>query len=346
MRTLQELTRPNIWRLTPYASARSEYTGTTASTYLDANENPYNHPYNRYPDPLQQQLKAEIGRQKHVDPSHIFLGNGSDEAIDLLFRTFCEPGMDNVVAIDPTYGMYQVCAEINGVDYRKVSLEPDFSFRASRLLQAADEHTKLIFLCSPNNPTGNLLPRQEIIATLHGFDGLVVVDEAYIDFADSPSFLAMLDEYPNLVVLQTFSKAWGCAGIRLGMAFASADIVGIFNKIKYPYNVNQLTQEHALSILRRQAEKQDWVDTLKDAHHRLTHELAGLPCVRQVYPSDANFVLVRVDDAMRTYDYLVSCGIIVRNRHTVSLCGNCLRITIGTADENARLVAALQRMGQ
>ena len=343
MKTLQALTRPNIWRLQPYSSARDEYKGQAASVFLDANENPYNTPNNRYPDPLQWELKKNLGRLKHIEPEHIFLGNGSDEAIDLLFRAFCEPREDNVVAIDPTYGMYQVCADINEVEYRKVLLDDRFQFSAESLLRAADEHTKLIFLCSPNNPTGNDLDADEIDRLLRRFDGLVVLDEAYNDFSDAPSFLSRLDAYPNLIVLQTFSKAWGCAAIRLGMAFASADIIGILTKIKYPYNVNQLTQNQALEMLHRYYEIERWVDMLKKERGRLEQVFATLPCVTKVFPSDANFFLVRVTDAVRIYNYLVGEGIIVRNRHTVSLCGNCLRITVGTRMENDALVTALQK---
>lgn len=343
MKTLQELTRPNIWKLKPYSSARDEYKGATASVFLDANENPYNLPHNRYPDPLQCDLKKELGRLKKVNPEHIFLGNGSDEAIDLLFRAFCEPGQDNVVAIDPTYGMYQVCADVNNVEYRKVLLDKHFQFSADKLLAAADEHTKLIFLCSPNNPTGNDLLRVEIEKTLQGFEGLVVLDEAYNDFSEAPSFLARLEEFPNLVVLQTFSKAWGCAAIRLGMAFASEGIIGILNKIKYPYNVNDLTQKQGMQMLHKYYEIDRWVKMLKEEREHLKEDFAGLPCVLEVFPSDANFFLARVTDAVKIYNYLVGEGIIVRNRHNVSLCCNCLRVTVGTSLENDKLVEVLRR---
>ncbi|MEG0455021.1 histidinol-phosphate transaminase [Bacteroides sp.] len=342
MRTLQELTRPNIWKLKPYSSARDEYKGATASVFLDANENPYNLPHNRYPDPMQHELKAVLAPIKHVRPEQIFLGNGSDEAIDLLFRAFCEPGTDNVVAIDPTYGMYQVCADVNNVAYRKVLLDEQFQFTADSLLAAADAHTKLIFLCSPNNPTGNDLSHTQIEILLNRFDGLVVVDEAYIDFSSLPSFAGMLDRYPNLIVLQTFSKAWGCAAIRLGMAFASPEIIGILSKIKYPYNVNQLTQQQALDMLSRYEEINEWVQTLKAEREVLMRQVEALPCVLRVFASDANFFLARVDDASRIYAYLVDRGIIVRNRHSVSLCGNCLRITIGNPFENSQLMEALK----
>lgn len=342
MKTLQELTRPNIWKLKPYSSARDEYKGVEASVFLDANENPYNGPHNRYPDPMQWEVKNTLARIKKVDPRQIFLGNGSDEAIDLVFRAFCQPGQDNVVAIDPTYGMYQVCADINDVEYRKVQLNENFQFTADKLLAATDMHTKLIFLCTPNNPTGNDLSRQEIEKVLNSFDGLVVVDEAYNDFSEAPSLLADLDRYPNLIVLQTFSKAWGCAAIRLGMAFASTDIISIFSKIKYPYNVNQLTQKQALEMLHRHYEIDRWVKILKEERGYLESEFARLPCTVHIFPSNANFFLVRVTDAIKIYNYLVGEGIIVRNRHTVSLCGNCLRVTVGTRVENDKLLDALR----
>lgn len=342
-KTLQELTRPNIWRLKPYSSARDEYNGAVASVFLDANENPYNQPHNRYPDPMQRELKKEIAKIKKINPEHIFLGNGSDEAIDLVYRAFCEPGVDNVVAIDPTYGMYQVCAEVNDVEYRKVLLEEDFQFSADKLLAAADEHTKLIFLCSPNNPTGNALLRSEIEKLLVSFDGLVILDEAYNDFSEAPSFLQDLDKYPNLILIQTFSKAWGCAAIRLGMAFASVEIIGLLSKIKYPYNVNELTQKQAVQMLHRYYEIERWVKTLKAERGVLEEEFAKLPCAVHLFPSDANFFLVRVTDAVKIYHYLVDQGIIVRNRNSVSLCGNCLRITVGTRIENEKLIKALQK---
>lgn len=345
MKTLQELTRTNIWKLKPYSSARDEYKGAAASVFLDANENPYNLPHNRYPDPLQCDLKKELARIKKVDSEQIFLGNGSDEAIDLVFRAFCEPGEDNVVAIDPTYGMYQVCADVNNVEYRKVLLDEDFQFSADKLLAATDEHTKLIFLCSPNNPTGNDLLRTEIEKVLNRFEGLVVLDEAYNDFSEAPSFLANLKEYPNLVVLQTFSKAWGCAAIRLGMAFASVDIINILNKIKYPYNVNDLTQKQGIQMLHKHDEIERWVKMLKEEREYLKDAFTGLPCVLKVFPSDANFFLARVTDAVKIYNYLVGEGIIVRNRHNISLCCNCLRVTVGTRMENDKLLEALKRMG-
>lgn len=342
MKPLKELTRPNIWTLKPYSSARDEYSGAEASIFLDANENPYNTPNNRYPDPLQRELKRLIAPVKKVQPEQIFLGNGSDEAIDLMFRAFCRSGTDNVVAIDPTYGMYQVCAEVNDVEYRKVQLDENFQFKADKLLAASDNNTKLIFLCSPNNPTGNNLCQEEILALLQAFQGLVIIDEAYADFSDVPSYLNKLEAYPNLIVLQTFSKAWGCAAIRLGMAFASKEIIGIMNKIKYPYNVNLLTQQEAIRMMEKYYQVQEWVKSLLNERARLVQAFKKLPCCEQVYPTDANFFLAKVTDAKRIYDYLVEKGIIVRNRTNVTLCHNCLRITVGTRPENDALLEALR----
>ena len=344
MRTLKELTRPNVWALKPYSSARDEYSGVEASVFLDANENPYNAPNNRYPDPLQRELKALIAPLKGVKVENIFLGNGSDEAIDLVFRAFCRPGVDNVVAIDPTYGMYQVCAEVNDVEYRKMLLDVYYQFKASSLLSAIDENTKAIFVCSPNNPTGNSLCRKEIESLLNKFDGLVIVDEAYINFSSSESLLKDLDKYPNLIVLQTFSKAWGCAAIRLGMAFASPEIIAIFNKIKYPYNVNRLTQEEAIRVLQHPETIKGWVNTLLEERARVMEEFVKLPCCVRVFPTDANFFLAKVYEATQLYNYLVSEGIIVRNRTNVALCNDCLRITIGTKEENDALLDALRKV--
>ena len=344
MRTLKELTRPNVWALKPYSSARDEYSGVEASVFLDANENPYNTPVNRYPDPLQRELKALIAPLKGVKEENIFLGNGSDEAIDLIFRAFCRPGVDNVVAIDPTYGMYKVCAEVNDVEYRTMLLDVYYQFKASALLSAIDENTKAIFVCSPNNPTGNSLCRKEMESLLNRFDGLVIVDEAYIDFSSEPSMLKDLDKYPNLIVLQTFSKAWGCAAIRLGMAFASPEIIAIFNKIKYPSNVNILTQQEAIKMLQHPEQIKAWVDTLLEERARVMEEFVKLPCCIRVFPTDANFFLAKVYEATQLYNYLVSEGIIVRNRTNVALCKDCLRITIGTKEENDALLEALGKV--
>ena len=339
---LDKLLRNNIRSLQPYSCARDEFKGE-ASVYLDANENPYNAPFNRYPDPLQWEVKEQITRVKGVPAENIFLGNGSDEPIDLLFRAFCEPRIDNVVAIEPTYGMYKVSANINDVEYRKVILDENFQFSADKLLDATNLYTKIIWLCSPNNPTGNSLDRNEIIKLLTSFEGIVVLDEAYIDFAAEGSFSEMLSHYPNLVILQTFSKAWGSAAIRLGMAFASTEIIAVLNKIKYPYNINILTQKQALSALKNDAQVKQWVKTLLTERTVLVEALKQLPIVQHIYPTDANFVLVRVDDANALYHYLVDKSIIVRNRNTVSLCLGCVRITVGTPEENQILLEELKK---
>ncbi|MDR3140532.1 MAG: histidinol-phosphate transaminase [Tannerellaceae bacterium] len=341
MKNLKELVRPNIWNLKPYSSARNEFQGE-ASVFLDANENPYNEPYNRYPDPLQWKLKDKIAALKGIDRTSIFLGNGSDEAIDLSIRAFCEPAADAVLSIDPSYGMYQVAADINHVACRKVRLNNDFSLNAGALLQAVEANTKIIFLCSPNNPTGNILNRGELYKAINGFEGIVVIDEAYIDFSSSPSFLKELKDFPNVIVLQTLSKAWGGAGIRLGMAFASPEIIDILNKIKYPYNINQLTQERALELLNRREAMKGELSEILNERTLVETALLELPFVQRIYPSDANFILVKVDDPNATYDYLVRKGIIVRNRNTVTLCEGCLRITIGTPGQNNLLLKALQ----
>lgn len=340
---LNKLLRKNILSLEPYSCARDEFKGE-ASVYLDANESPYNAPFNRYPDPLQLRLKAEISKIKNVTIENIFLGNGSDEAIDLVYRAFCEPGMDNVVAIEPTYGMYKVCAAINDVEYRKVRLNSDFQLNAKELLNATDEHTKAIWICSPNNPTGNLMNSGEITDLLKQFDGIVVLDEAYIDFATRESFSNKLAEYPNLIILQTFSKAWGSAAIRLGMAFASPEIISVFNKIKYPYNVNLLTQENALATLKNEKQVKERVQITLHEREKLKDELCRLKMVQRIYPTDANFILVKVNDANATYKHLVDKGIIVRNRNTITLCLGCLRITIGTKEENQTLLDELRKI--
>ena len=344
MKTLQSLVRPNIWNLQPYSSARSEFQGT-ATVFIDANENPWNPPYNRYPDPLQRTLKARIAEVKGVPEASIFTGNGSDEAIDLLLRIFCEPGVDNIVAIDPSYGMYQVAADINNVACRKVLLRTDFSLDVDALLAAADAQTKLIFLCSPNNPTGNSLDRQEMVRLLHTFEGIVVVDEAYIDFASQPSFLPELENYPNLVVLQTLSKAWGGAALRLGMAFASPAIIGLFNKVKYPYNVNLPAQREALALLNKPEQMEVQRQKVLEERERLRQAFEAAPFQYKVYPSDANFLLVEVGRANEIYAALIEKGVIVRNRNSVSLCRGCLRITVGTVDENTLLLQALEEVG-
>jgi len=340
---LEKLLRKNIRSLQPYSSARDEFKGE-ASVYLDANENPYNAPYNRYPDPLQWEVKEQISKIKNVPAENIFLGNGSDEPIDLVYRAFCEPRLDNVVAIEPTYGMYKVCASINDVEYRKVLLDENFDFTADKLLAATNLCTKVIWLCSPNNPTGNSLNSSEIIKVLEQFEGIVVLDEAYIDFSSVGSFSQYLAQYPNLIILQTFSKAWGSAAIRLGMAFASVEIISILSKIKYPYNINILTQKQALKIIQSAVQVKDWVEILLQERTKLIDSLKALKIVQHIYPTDSNFVLVRVNDANATYNYLVDKGIIVRNRSSVSLCLDCLRITVGTPEENAILINELREL--
>ena len=343
MKSIEQLCRKNIWNLAPYSSARNEYAGREAHVFLDANENPYNAPYNRYPDPLQLELKATISKVKGVPAEKIFLGNGSDEAIDLPYRCFCEPGIDNVVAIEPTYGMYKVCADINNTEYRPVLLDDQYQITAEKLLAATDQYTKLIWLCSPNNPTGNSLHREEILKVIERFEGLVIVDEAYSDFSSQKPLRTELSKYPNLIVLNTMSKAWGCAAIRLGMAFASEEIISIFNKVKYPYNVNLLTQEQALQALKDPFEVDKWVKILLEERSRMIDAFKLLPICKKVYPTEANFFLAQMTDATKIYNYLVDKGIIVRNRHRIQLCQNCLRVTIGTKTENGELIAALRQ---
>ena len=340
---IQKLLRENIRQLQPYSSARDEFKGE-ASVYLDANENPYNSPFNRYPDPLQWEVKEHISKIKNIPPENIFLGNGSDEPIDLLYRAFCEPRLDNVVAIEPTYGMYKVSAAINDIEYRKVLLDESFQFSSEKLVSASNLYTKIIWLCSPNNPTGNSLNRNEVISLLNSFDGIVVLDEAYIDFASESSFSEFLSEYPNLVILQTFSKAWGNAAIRLGMAFASTEIIAVLNKIKYPYNINILTQKHAINALKSPDQVKEWVKILLAERTVLINSLKKLPMVIHVYPTDANFVLVKVNNANATYHQLVDRSIIVRNRNSVTLCNDCLRITVGTPEENKILLEEMKKL--
>lgn len=343
MKSLEQLVRKNIWSLAPYSSARDEYSGKEAHVFLDANENPYNAPYNRYPDPLQREVKKLLERVKGVSAENIFLGNGSDEAIDLPYRIFCEPGRDNVVSIAPTYGMYQVCADINNIECRQVLLDDNFQLHADAVLKACDAHTKIIWLCSPNNPTGNSLDRDEIMKVIEGFEGIVIVDEAYIDFAHQMSLRQELPTHPNLIILQTMSKAWGSAAIRLGMAFASKEIIAIYNKVKYPYNVNQLTQQQAIEMLKDPFEVDKTVKVLLQERSRLMQAFLELPICEKIYPTDANFFLTRVTDATKIYNYLVDRGIIVRNRSHIQLCQNCLRITIGTRTENNELLSALRQ---
>lgn len=343
MKELKELVRPNVWKLKPYSSARDEFHGE-ASVFLDANENPYNAPYNRYPDPMQWKVKERIAEIKGVEPINILLGNGSDEPIDLLIRAFCEPAKDCILAIDPTYGMYKVASDVNNVPYIPVLLDEEFQFTAAQLLaHEAAAAAKLLFLCSPNNPSGNSLRREEIRKTITGFQGIVVVDEAYIDFSSEPSFLSELKLYPNLVVLQTLSKAWGSAGVRMGMAFASPEIIAVLNKIKYPYNINQLTQKYVLNLLATPFKVKEWVSILLEERKNLIKALESLSMIRKIYPTDANFLLVKVNDANALYIYLVEQGVIVRNRTNISLCMGCLRITVGTPQENEALIDSLKK---
>lgn len=343
MKPINELLRKNIANLKPYSSARDEFSGS-ASVFLDANENPYSTGYNRYPDPYQQAVKARIAEIKGVGPQQIFLGNGSDEPIDLLYRAFCNPGIDNSVIMEPSYGMYTVSADINDIEVRKVLLDDQYQINADKILAAVDEKTKLIFLCSPNNPTANSLDRNEMLRIVSGFNGLVIVDEAYIDFAPGTTLLTHLNEYPNLVVLQTFSKAWGLAGIRLGMAFASPAIITILSRIKYPYNINALTQERVMQALKNTEEKETWVKTIIAERARLAEELKQFPFVCKIYPSNANFLLVKMEGAREKFEYLMNSGVIVRDRSKVSLCEGSLRITVGTPEENRELIEKLKNL--
>ncbi|MFW6202978.1 MAG: histidinol-phosphate transaminase [Marinilabilia sp.] len=343
MKSLNELLRPNIRNLKPYSSARDEYSGE-AAVFMDANENPFNDPYNRYPDPHQRKLKKKIGEIKNMAPENIFLGNGSDEAIDLTIRAFCRPGIDNMVSITPTYGMYHVAADINDVEVKKVLLTEDFGLDTDGLLNSSDENSKLLFLCSPNNPTGNCFRPEAVRRLLENFPGIVVIDEAYIDFAPGKSWLPELEKYPNLIIFQTFSKAWGMAGIRLGMAFASSAIINVFSKIKYPYNVNTLTQKKALDLLSENSRMQSWVKNLLDEREKLVSELQKLPFITKIYPSDANFILLKTDDPKKIYNFLVDKNIIIRDRSGVALCEGCLRITVGTPEENDALLKALKEI--
>jgi histidinol-phosphate aminotransferase len=342
---IQHLVRKNIQELKPYASARDEFKGE-ASVFLDANENSLGSPsavaYNRYPDPLQWGIKKRLAAIKNVRPEQIFLGNGSDEAIDVLFRVFCEPGVDNAIILPPTYGMYAVQGSIHGTELRRVPLDASFQPNVDAILAAADERTKLLFLCSPNNPTGNLLQYRAIERLLAEFRGIVVVDEAYIDFADEPSWSQQLDHYPTLVVLQTLSKAWGLAGLRVGMAMANETTIGYFNKVKYPYNIGSATIAIVEQALGQTSLFSSFVQKLKTDKKILEKEVAALGFVECVFPSDANFILAKMRDAQAVYDYLAQNGVIVRNRSKEYNCGNCLRITVGTTTENERLVALLK----
>lgn len=340
---LEKLLRENIKNLRPYSSARDEFSGK-AMVFLDANENPFNQPYNRYPDPLQKLLKEKVALLKNVHPRQIFLGNGSDEPIDLLIRAFCEPGQDEIVTIDPTYGMYQVAADINNTAVRKVPLTEDFELNAEKMLKTVNKSTKLIFLCSPNNPTGNTLNEEAVLEITRHFPGLVILDEAYIDFAPEKSLLPRLSENPNLIVLQTFSKAWGMAGIRLGMAFADPEIISVLNKIKFPYNLNILTQEKAMDLIEKREQVEKWVKLIIAERAKMTELLKEYPFVIRVYPSEANFILVKMHDSRGIYEYLKEQGVIVRDRSKVHLCEDSLRITLGSSEENNILLETLNQL--
>jgi histidinol-phosphate aminotransferase len=341
---LDKLVRPNIKTLKPYSSAKDEYTGE-AKILLDANENSLGSPltkwYNRYPDPYQKQVKEKLAFVKQITANQIFIGNGSDECIDILFRTFCEPGKDNIIICPPTYPMYEVSANINDIDVQKAPLLSDYQLNVAHIEQLVNANTKIIWICSPNNPTGNSLDRIDIETILNHFDGIVVVDEAYINFSKQKSFVQSLIDYPNLVVLQTLSKAWGLAGLRLGMCFASPDIIGYMNKVKAPYNINIVTQELALQALEEVGQVNDMIKLLVDMRNALAQVIASMPHVIQVFPSDTNFLLVKIPHARKLYEFLMSKGIIVRDRSALELCEDSLRITVGTEQENTLLVDAM-----
>lgn len=342
---LDKIIRANIGRLKPYSSARDEFSGS-ASVYLDANENAYGSPlsqnYHRYPDPHQLALKKKISGVKGLPEQNIFLGNGSDEAIDILYRIFCCPGIDNAIICPPTYGMYEVSAEINDIHIRRVALLPSFDIDVDHILSAMDEHTRLLFICSPNNPTGNSINKDAIELLISKFNGIVVIDEAYINYSRQPSCIRFLTQYPNLVILQTFSKAWGLAGIRLGMAFASAEIIDLMGRVKPPYNISENTQQLALRALDNVELVNTRIRETVQERDKLAAALSDLPVVEKVYPSDANFLLVKVKNAVAIYSYLVTKGVIVRDRSKLELCENCLRITVGTPAENTDLIDQLK----
>jgi histidinol-phosphate aminotransferase len=341
---LDKLVRPNIKTLKPYSSAKDEYTGD-AKILLDANENSLGSPltkwYNRYPDPYQQKLKEKLAFVKQIAANQIFIGNGSDECIDILFRTFCEPGKDNIIICPPTYPMYEVSANINDIAIQKAPLLSDYQLNVAHIEQLVNPHTKIIWICSPNNPTGNSLDRIDIETILNHFEGILVVDEAYINFSKQKSFVQSLIDYPNLVVLQTLSKAWGLAGLRLGMCFASPQVIGYMNKVKAPYNINIVTQELALQALEEVGQVNDMIKLLVDMRIALAQVIASMPHVIQVFPSDTNFILVKIPKARQLYEYLLSQGIIVRDRSALELCEDSLRITVGTEQENTLLVDAM-----
>ena len=341
---LDKLVRPNIKTLKPYSSAKDEYTGE-AKILLDANENSLGSPltkwYNRYPDPYQKQLKEKLAFVKQIAANQIFIGNGSDECIDILYRTFCEPGKDNIIICPPTYPMYEVGANINDIEIQKAPLLSDYQLNVAHIEQLVNERTKIIWICSPNNPTGNSLDRIDIETILNHFEGIVVLDEAYINFSKQKSFVQSLIDYPNLVVLQTLSKAWGLAGLRIGMCFASPDIIGYMNKVKAPYNINIVTQELALQALEEIGQVNDMIQLLVDMRIALAKVIASMPHVIKVFPSDTNFLFVKIPHARKLYENLLTQGIIVRDRSTLELCEDSLRITVGTEQENTALVDAM-----
>ncbi|KAA1245976.1 histidinol-phosphate transaminase [Aquimarina sp. RZ0] len=342
---IQRLIRNNVKGLKPYSSARDEYVSDGSEmVFLDANENPYENGVNRYPDPQQRTLKTVLAEQKGVDIKNILLGNGSDEVLDLLFRAFCEPKEDNVITLPPTYGMYKVLANINNIEEREVILNSDFEPDTGKILKAIDARTKIIFLCSPNNPTGNSFSDQRIIEIVRSFEGLVVIDEAYIDFSSQKSWIHSIKEFPNLIVTHTLSKAYGMAGIRLGICYASPEIIGVLNKIKPPYNVNELTQQRALQKVSDQETVKKEVTTILEERVKVIEALSEISCIQHIYKTDANFVLVKVDDATLRYNQLLDNGIVIRNRHTQPLCENTLRFTIGSPVENKKLIHTLQSL--
>jgi histidinol-phosphate aminotransferase len=342
---LNKLVRESVRKLQPYSSARDEYVSDGSEMlFLDANENPFNNGVNRYPDPYQRSLKSLLAEQKGVSESQILLGNGSDEVLDLIFRAFCEPNQDNIISLPPTYGMYKVLAGINAVENKEVLLTTDFEPNVDEILNVVDANSKLLFICSPNNPTGNAFKKEGIKKLLESFSGLLVIDEAYIDFSKDESWLSALKTYPNLIVTQTLSKAYGLAGIRLGLCYASEEIIGVLNKIKPPYNVNQLTQQRALQRVLNQDLVNQEVQQILNERGELIKALNGLEFVKELYPTDANFVLAKVDDANKRYQQLLEKKVVVRNRSTQPLCGNTLRFTVGTPDENKKLIAILKEL--
>lgn len=341
---INTITRENVKKLKPYSSARDEFEGfdTADMIFLDANENPYQNGVNRYPDPQQSSVKVVLGKMKNVNPKQILLGNGSDEVLDLLFRAFCEPKIDNIISLPPTYGMYSVLANINAVENREVLLSTDFQPQVEKILETVDSNSKIIFLCSPNNPTGNSFSEESVKTLLDKFNGFVVIDEAYIDFSDKEGWLQKLDKYPNLIITQTLSKAYGLAGIRLGVCYASAEVISVLNKIKPPYNVNELTQLRALERLSDEAKIANEITSIIAQRTELLSVLDKVSFVEKIYPTEANFILIKVDNANKRYDDLIAKGIVIRNRTTQPLCDNCLRLTIGTEEENKKLTEALR----